>query len=315
VKILQEHANGWYFGESQMKTGLFPSNLVRKVTQASYQKNFAHLNSTTPHQPAIEAPPPIPSRASKPTSVPSPTPVSMNNSAQFYSPHPQTATNSFMGNPSANTPYNPPNMMPVSQTNINLPIVPTNLPPAPTVTSARVNYPFQASSAQEINLQQGEIILVLRKHDTGWWYGRNSAGAQGAFPGSFVTEINQQPTPPVSHQAPPSPQPIQTAPKQPVQRMFALQSFSASKPEELSIPSGAAVNVHHQHSPEHYFGEFNGRTGIFPCWVFQQTAPPPETPVQETHSAPDISSKPSEPLPTPVDSQTSSNSLVSICKD
>lgn len=182
---------------------------------------------------------------------------------------------------------------------------PSQLPPAPTVTSARAMYGYQASTPQEINLQPGEIILVLRKSETGWWYGRNSTGAQGAFPATFVSELTQPPASPI---APMSLQPSATqiygAPQtanspiaqqaaRPVQKMFALQPFTASKPEELSIPSGTAVNVHYQQSPEYYFGELNGRTGIFPCWVFQQASPAQEfsttSQVQTTQSAPEIS--------------------------
>eukprot|EP00033_Pygsuia_biforma_P003247 GCRY01003559.1.p1 GENE.GCRY01003559.1~~GCRY01003559.1.p1 ORF type:complete len:470 (+),score=130.08 GCRY01003559.1:253-1662(+) len=53
----------------------------------------------------------------------------------------------------------------------------------------RTLYSYDAQTAEELSLVEGETLNVYRKDDDGWWYGENSQGALGVFPGSYCEEI------------------------------------------------------------------------------------------------------------------------------
>lgn len=42
------------------------------------------------------------------------------------------------------------------------------------------------SEESELNLYEGEVLLVLRKDPSGWWEGQNAEGFMGWFPSNFV---------------------------------------------------------------------------------------------------------------------------------
>ena len=56
---------------------------------------------------------------------------------------------------------------------------------APAAQRAVALYPFQASRADELSLQPGDVIDVLQQLDESWWLG-SSRGETGVFPATFV---------------------------------------------------------------------------------------------------------------------------------
>eukprot|EP00005_Dracoamoeba_jomungandri_P001446 CAMPEP_0174257068 /NCGR_PEP_ID=MMETSP0439-20130205/6241_1 /TAXON_ID=0 /ORGANISM="Stereomyxa ramosa, Strain Chinc5" /LENGTH=506 /DNA_ID=CAMNT_0015339979 /DNA_START=151 /DNA_END=1667 /DNA_ORIENTATION=+ len=46
----------------------------------------------------------------------------------------------------------------------------------------RVKHVYDAEMPNELDLHEGELIGVLRQHDSGWWKGQNSDGETGLFP-------------------------------------------------------------------------------------------------------------------------------------
>uniref|UniRef100_A0A4W3GET0 SH3 domain-containing protein n=1 Tax=Callorhinchus milii TaxID=7868 RepID=A0A4W3GET0_CALMI len=54
----------------------------------------------------------------------------------------------------------------------------------------RVVFPYPAQGEAELDLQEGDILLVHRKHQDGWFQGTHKeSGKSGLFPGSFVENL------------------------------------------------------------------------------------------------------------------------------
>ncbi|XP_046857215.1 jouberin-like [Xenia sp. Carnegie-2017] len=51
----------------------------------------------------------------------------------------------------------------------------------------KVMYPFAARNEDELNLDEGDVIKVLRQEDEHWWIGEMKDGKQGYFPSSYTT--------------------------------------------------------------------------------------------------------------------------------
>jgi len=52
----------------------------------------------------------------------------------------------------------------------------------------KAKHPYKANSANELDLQPGDIIFVDKKHPDGWYEGEKN-GVKGFFPGSYVNDI------------------------------------------------------------------------------------------------------------------------------
>lgn len=57
-------------------------------------------------------------------------------------------------------------------------------------TTVTALHNHQASEAGELEFRKGDVIVVLRKDDSGWWEGRTSDGKKGIFPANYV-RLNQ----------------------------------------------------------------------------------------------------------------------------
>ncbi|CAB4020711.1 jouberin isoform X1 [Paramuricea clavata] len=56
--------------------------------------------------------------------------------------------------------------------------------------TVKAAYPFAARNADELNLDEGDVIKVLRQEDEHWWVGEMRDGRQGYFPASYTTMID-----------------------------------------------------------------------------------------------------------------------------
>ncbi|KAI7894598.1 uncharacterized protein EV154DRAFT_542366 [Mucor mucedo] len=65
-----------------------------------------------------------------------------------------------------------------------------DLPPSPSLSPAPIQvvalYDFEAVNAEELNIRQGDTILVTKKDDGGWWEGTLN-GQTGIFPANYVS--------------------------------------------------------------------------------------------------------------------------------
>ncbi|XP_051159795.1 intersectin-1 isoform X3 [Leptopilina boulardi] len=124
--------------------------------------------------------------------------------------------------------------------------------------------PYQATSAEQLNLQRGQLIMIRKKTDTGWWEGELQARGKkrqiGWFPASYVKLLtsNSNRSTPVSHGYLDSP----TDPN--VERVMALYPYQAQNEDELSFEKGDVITVLAKEEEAWWRGELNGVSGVFP---------------------------------------------------
>ncbi|KAL1933357.1 hypothetical protein VTP01DRAFT_7447 [Rhizomucor pusillus] len=62
---------------------------------------------------------------------------------------------------------------------------------------AMVIHDYQAENEDELQLMRGEYIIILEKMDNqGWWKGQNESGIVGVFPSNYVQVLEEQRPPP-----------------------------------------------------------------------------------------------------------------------
>lgn len=128
-------------------------------------------------------------------------------------------------------------------------------------------YQYVAEEANEIDMQEGEIITNIIQIDDGWWSGTNSSGKHGVFPANYV-EL-QSPPPhaaiPVIEQKPipPPPAPRVAPPAQGV-TATALYDYEAQEDNEISFNSDETVHNIEFVSDDWWQGSVNGQVGLFP---------------------------------------------------
>ncbi|KAK2582098.1 hypothetical protein KPH14_002798 [Odynerus spinipes] len=124
--------------------------------------------------------------------------------------------------------------------------------------------PYQATSAEQLNLQRGQLIMIRKKTDSGWWEGELQARGKkrqvGWFPASYVKPLTSSSnrSTPVSHG-------YQDSPTDPnVERVMALYPYQAQNEDELSFEKGDVITVLAKDEETWWKGELNGATGVFP---------------------------------------------------
>ncbi|KAL0088410.1 hypothetical protein F4703DRAFT_1846011, partial [Phycomyces blakesleeanus] len=66
-----------------------------------------------------------------------------------------------------------------------------------TILKAMVTHDYTPASDDEIKLMRGEYVIVKDKDDPTWWVGINEGGQEGIFPSNFVQLLEPQQRPPV----------------------------------------------------------------------------------------------------------------------
>ncbi|CEP09015.1 hypothetical protein [Parasitella parasitica] len=69
--------------------------------------------------------------------------------------------------------------------NINSTSIANNTPNETNGMPVKALYDFEAVNAEELNIRQGDIIIVTKKDDSGWWEG-TLKGQTGIFPSNYV---------------------------------------------------------------------------------------------------------------------------------
>ncbi|XP_078408450.1 nostrin isoform X2 [Cetorhinus maximus] len=62
--------------------------------------------------------------------------------------------------------------------------------PVQEVGTCKALYDYQAARDDELNMQQGDILIIHKKDVTGWWFG-SLRGKKGIFPATYVEELPQ----------------------------------------------------------------------------------------------------------------------------
>ncbi|KAL0103076.1 hypothetical protein PUN28_018401 [Cardiocondyla obscurior] len=124
--------------------------------------------------------------------------------------------------------------------------------------------PYQATSAEQLNLQRGQLIMIRKKTDSGWWEGELQARGKkrqiGWFPATYVKPLTSSSnrSTPVSHG-------YQDSPTDPnIERVMALYPYQAQNEDELSFEKGDVISVLAKEEASWWRGELNGVSGVFP---------------------------------------------------
>ncbi|KAF5294447.1 hypothetical protein FQR65_LT01573 [Abscondita terminalis] len=222
----------WWTGKIGTNIGIFPCNYVQK-----YDPDASASNG---------APPPIaePSISSLPPVATTPTDGS---SSQF-----DNEVSQITGDKAEKSP---------DYTNSNVQTLKGNKKPE----IASVIAPYQASSPEQLSLQRGQLIMIRKKTDSGWWEGELQAKGRkrqvGWFPASYVKILNS------SGRTSGRTTPVSTTRIQQevvIDKVVALYPYSAANPDELSFSKDDIISVTAREEPSWWRGELNGVSGLFP---------------------------------------------------
>ncbi|XP_049450197.1 intersectin-2b isoform X2 [Epinephelus fuscoguttatus] len=127
---------------------------------------------------------------------------------------------------------------------------------------AQVIRPHPSTGPEQLNLENGQLILVLGKNASGWWLGelqaRGKKRQKGWFPASNVKILGSN-----SGKSTPAPQPVC--------QVIAIYDYTAANGDEMSFSKGQLINVLDKNDPDWWKGEVNGVTGLFPTNYVKMT--------------------------------------------
>ncbi|XP_032375658.1 intersectin-2b [Etheostoma spectabile] len=115
---------------------------------------------------------------------------------------------------------------------------------------------------EQLNLENGQLILILGKNASGWWLGelqaRGKKRQKGWFPASHVKVLGSN-----SGMSTPAPQPVC--------QVIAIYDYTAANGDEMSFSKGQLIAVLDKNDPDWWKGEINGVTGLFPTNYVKMT--------------------------------------------
>ncbi|KAJ8706800.1 hypothetical protein PYW07_012878 [Mythimna separata] len=250
----------WWTGRIGIRTGIFPSNYVTKDTTTTADVIAPIPEAVEPAQDAADAElqqgPALPSNAppSAPYSPPiqeqkSSTPISSEvasiigeGASQGGAPRPASAARRDSGRDS------------VTGRRKN------------EIAQAIANY--TATSSEQLSLSKGQLLVVRKKADSGWWEGELQAKGRnrqvGWFPASYVKILQSSGR--TSGRTTPVLSKMDTLPAETViDKVIALYPYSAQNADELSFEKDDIIAVtDRSQDPAWWQGELRGMTGLFP---------------------------------------------------
>ncbi|XP_048002560.1 intersectin-2-like [Leguminivora glycinivorella] len=128
---------------------------------------------------------------------------------------------------------------------------------------------YNATSTEQLSLTKGQLLVVRKKADTGWWEGELQAKGRnrqvGWFPASYVKVLQSsgrtsgRTTPVLSSK-------MDTMPAETViDKVIALYPYTAQNADELSFEKDDIIAVtDRSQDPAWWQGELRGMTGLFP---------------------------------------------------
>ncbi|GAB7352666.1 hypothetical protein MBLNU459_g3030t1 [Dothideomycetes sp. NU459] len=142
---------------------------------------------------------------------------------------------------------------------------------------ALIQYDYEKAEDNEIELREGDYVTNIEMVDDDWWMGQNSAGESGLFPSNYVELVEDEGASAgaggiaaASHEeeeeeerAPPAAPPVASAGAG--KTATAQYDYEAAEENELSFPDGATITNVEFPDDDWWFGEFNGKSGLFPA--------------------------------------------------
>ncbi|GAB0098546.1 intersectin-1 [Sergentomyia squamirostris] len=130
---------------------------------------------------------------------------------------------------------------------------------------AQVIAPYEATTPEQLSLSRGQLIMIRKKTDTGWWEGELQAKGRrrqiGWFPATYVKVLqggrNSGRNTPVSASKIELTDTI-------LDKVIALYPYKAQNDDELSFEKDDIISVVGRDEPEWWRGELNGIQGLFP---------------------------------------------------
>ncbi|XP_069378408.1 intersectin-2b isoform X2 [Paralichthys olivaceus] len=121
-----------------------------------------------------------------------------------------------------------------------------------------------SAGPEQLNLENGQLVLILGKNASGWWLGelqaRGKKRQKGWFPSSHIKILGSN-----SGKSTPAPQPVC--------QVIAIYDYTAANGDEMSFSKAQLINVIDKSNPDWWKGEINGVTGLFPTnYVTMTTA-------------------------------------------
>ncbi|KAF2397578.1 hypothetical protein EJ06DRAFT_533184 [Trichodelitschia bisporula] len=133
--------------------------------------------------------------------------------------------------------------------------------------TAIAQYDYEKAEDNELELRDGERVINIDMVDDDWWMGQNERGETGLFPSNYVELIEEEPAKAAQAPAGPAAQAAPAAP--PAQAKgptaTAQYDYDAAEENELSFPDGATILNVEFPDDDWWFGEYNGKTGLFPA--------------------------------------------------
>ncbi|KAJ8949979.1 hypothetical protein NQ318_002388 [Aromia moschata] len=124
---------------------------------------------------------------------------------------------------------------------------------------------IQASAQSNFSLARGQLIMIRKKTDSGWWEGELQAKGRkrqvGWFPASYVKVLNS------SGKISGRTTPVSTTRMQQevvIDKVVALYPYTASNPDELTFSKDDIISVTAREEEAWWKGELNGVSGVFP---------------------------------------------------
>merc|ERR1719342_1484881 len=135
---------------------------------------------------------------------------------------------------------------------------------------ATVIAPYDATSKEQLSLAKGQMIIIKKKSDTGWWQGELQSGGKGKkravgwFPASYVKLLAGSEAAPAEGQSAPAQEGSATSNGSGGEKYTAMFTYTAQYEDELSFEAGETVTVLNKDEADWWKGECNGKTGVFP---------------------------------------------------
>merc|ERR1719483_1261912 len=141
---------------------------------------------------------------------------------------------------------------------------------------ANVIAPYTATSKEQLSLAKGQMVIVRKKTETGWWQGELQAGGKGKkravgwFPASYVKLLagdggaaaaNGNGSAGSDEQKEAAPAEASAAGGE---KFTALFQYTAQYEDELSFEAGDVILVTAKEEEAWWRGEVGGKSGVFP---------------------------------------------------
>ncbi|KAJ0184375.1 hypothetical protein K1T71_000798 [Dendrolimus kikuchii] len=254
----------WWTGRIGIRTGIFPSNYVTKDTTGDVVDSNApsSIPATIPEAPE---PPPEPEVQETPAVPPQPAPTSPpiqeQKSSTPISSEVAGITEALVQGSGGSGGARPPSAARRDSGRDS-----ASGRRKPEIAQAIASY--TPTSAEQLSLQKGQLLVVRKKSDSGWWEGELQAKGRnkqvGWFPASYVKIL--QSSGKTSGRTTPVLSKMDTLPAETViDKVIALYPYIAQNADELSFEKDDIIAVtDRSQDPAWWQGELRGMTGLFP---------------------------------------------------